>query len=46
MFGRKPILPIDTVFDIETSERSKNTSMREYIDELKGRMKKTREIVG
>ena len=45
MFGRKPKLPIDSVFEntYVTSTMSKNT--KEYIFELKDKMKATQEIV-
>ena len=46
MFGRKPRLPIDSVFEaaqIETATASRTT--KEYAEELRDRMKATRDIV-
>ena len=43
MFGRKAKLPMDTRFEQVTEYRSKET--KEYIDDLKLKMEKTKEIV-
>lgn len=43
MFGRRPKLPVDTMF--EQAIETENKTVKEYIDDLKHRMKKTRDIV-
>lgn len=43
MFGRKPRLPIDSVF--EQARKPVNKSSSEYIEDLRERMLKTRQIV-
>ena len=46
MFGRKPKLPIDSVFEQTNRDNSsKSSHCREYIEDLKNRMMKTRQIV-
>ena len=42
MFGRKPRLPIDSMFDTPVQEVSNTT--KEYVEELKKRMKKAQDI--
>lgn len=44
MFGRKPRLPIDSLFDTPVNEVSSQTT-RDYIEQLKKRMKETQEVV-
>lgn len=44
MFGRKPRLPIDSLFDTPVQDTSSQTT-KEYIEGLKKRMKETQEIV-
>ncbi|XP_060557360.1 uncharacterized protein LOC132717812 [Ruditapes philippinarum] len=44
MFGRSPRLPIDTMFE-NAREHTSNKNTREYIDDLKERMERTRQIV-
>ncbi|XP_060585420.1 myb-like protein X [Ruditapes philippinarum] len=45
MFGRKPKLPIDSMFEQVTEEEETTKSVNEYIEDLKKRMTSTREIV-
>ncbi|XP_060594144.1 uncharacterized protein LOC132748508 [Ruditapes philippinarum] len=45
MFGRKPKLPIDSMFEQVTEEEETTKSVNEYIEDLKTRMASTREIV-
>ena len=42
MFGRKPRLPIDAMFDTPVQEVSQTT--KEYVEQLKKRMKTAQEI--
>ena len=44
MFGRKPRLPIDSLFDTPVQDVSNQTT-KDYIEGLKKRMKETQEIV-
>ena len=44
MFGRKPKLPVDSMFE-RAVEKTASKTTREYIEDLKARMTKTREIV-
>jgi hypothetical protein len=43
MFGRKPILPVDLMFEKETQQAG-HVSQTEYIQQLKDRMRTTQEI--
>ena len=43
MFGRKPKLPIDSLFDTPVQENSSKTT-KEYIEDLKKRMKSAQDI--
>jgi transposase InsO family protein len=43
MFGRKPVLPVDLMFEKET-KRAEDVSQFEYINQLKEKMRKTQEI--
>ncbi|XP_053372981.1 uncharacterized protein LOC123532109 [Mercenaria mercenaria] len=45
MFGRKPRLPIDSMFEKAKEDTSINKTAQEYIEDLKERMNKTRQIV-
>lgn len=45
MFGRKPKLPVDSIFKQATHEEELKKDTKEYLEELKERMKKTNEIV-
>lgn len=45
MFGRRPKLPIDSVFESARQETSGNKATREFLKDLQQRMQKTREIV-
>lgn len=44
MFGRKPKLPIDAVFETTDLEQPSSKTTKEYIQDLKNRMKTTQEI--
>ena len=44
MFGRKPKLPVDSMFE-RAVEKTASKTTREYIEDFKARMTKTREIV-
>lgn len=44
MFGRKPKLPIDAVFE-KSREEFGNKSTYEYMEDLRSRMKTTQQIV-
>ena len=44
MFGRKPKLPIDVQFGKVTEEIANKTT-REFVEDLKDQIKKTRQIV-
>lgn len=44
MFGRKPKLPIDAVFETIDIDQPSNKTTKEYIQDLKKRMKTTQDI--
>ncbi|XP_053391952.1 uncharacterized protein LOC123557828 isoform X2 [Mercenaria mercenaria] len=45
MFGRKPVLPVDTLFEKHQDNEGNPSSHIEYIENLKKRIKVTQEIV-